>query len=52
MNRVEFFESESVFALQEVINVWCEEKDLDPLSVSIMHDSSNYIAAVVVKERE
>ena len=52
MNRVEMFTADTITALQTVINLWCSNEELSPISISIMRDGLLYVAAVVVRECE
>ena len=50
MNRVEFFSADTTATLQAVINLWCSDEQVNPISIFIMKDGLLYVAAVVVKE--
>ena len=52
MNRVEFFNADTDFSLQEKINIWCKHNGKEPISISLAYMSytHRYVAAVVVKE--
>ena len=52
MNRVETFTANSLHELQTVINQWCADEQLNPISISITKSPSFFYAAVVVKECE
>lgn len=56
MNRVEIFREDDLSDLQDNINRWCEQHNIEPLSVSITETigvfpkRNDFVAAVVVKE--
>lgn len=52
MNRVETFSAGTIAELQIVINLWCADEQMNPISISIMRDGLFYTAAVVVEECE
>ena len=50
MNRVETFTANSLHELQVVINLWCADEQLKPISISITKSTSYFYAAVVVED--
>lgn len=50
LNKVEIFNAENIKELERLIDAWCLNKRLEPLSASISFCNGEYVAAVVVRE--
>ena len=52
LKHVEYFHESSPVWLEERINSWAENNDCEPISISAFMDGSEFLAFVVMEDRD